>query len=329
LAALCVVVAGARQVADLLAPVALAVTLVITVFPLHGFLRRRGLPSWISTAAMMIVLLLVLTVVIGSVGLAVGRLAATLPEYSDKFTELYTQVLDLLERYGVSATQVKDAFQTIDPKSLLGTARNLLSSLGNASSLVLLLLMSLLFLTTDSIDMPRRLGLLARAKPDLVHALKSFAQRVRRYWAVSTGFGIVCAVLDTIVLAFLGVPLPFTFGLLAFVTNYIPNVGFVIGLVPPALMALLDEGPGAAIWVIVAYSLINFVVQSIIQPRFTGDAVGLNATVTFLSLVFWAWVLGPLGALLAVPLTLFVKAVFIDRDPRGRWLNAFVSDTGS
>ena len=96
-----------------------------------------------------------------------------------------------------------------------------------------------------------------------------------------------------------------------------------------AMMVQLVAGPGAAIWVIVAYSLINFVVQSIIQPRFTGDAVGLNATVTFLSLVFWAWVLGPLGALLAVPLTLFVKAVFIDRDPRGRWLNAFVSDTGS
>ena len=116
-------------------------------------------------------------------------------------------------------------------------------------------------------------------------------------------------------------------GLLAFVTNYIPNVGFLIGLVPPALLALLEGGPELMISVIVAYSVINFVIQSVIQPKVVGDKVGLSTTLTFLSLVFWAWVLGPLGALLAVPLSLCAKALLIDVDPSTRWLNPLIGDT--
>ena len=107
--------------------------------------------------------------------------------------------------------------------------------------------------------------------------------------------------------------------MLAFVTNFIPNIGFVIGVIPPALIALLDGGPGLMIAVIITYSVINFLIQSVIQPRVVGDAVGLTALLTFMSLVFWTWVIGPLGALLAVPLTLFARALLIETNPRLRW----------
>jgi predicted PurR-regulated permease PerM len=69
------------------------------------------------------------------------------------------------------------------------------------------------------------------------------------------------------------------------------------------------------------------VIQSVIQPKVVGDAVGLSATLSFLSLVFWAWVLGALGALLAIPLSLLVKALLVDVDPRARWLNPLIGDT--
>jgi predicted PurR-regulated permease PerM len=112
---------------------------------------------------------------------------------------------------------------------------------------------------------------------------------------------------------------------LAFVTNFIPNIGFIIGLIPPALMALLEGGPGLMVAVIVVYSAINFVIQSIIQPRVVGDAVGLSTTLTFLSLVFWAWIVGPVGALLAVPLSLFARALLVEADPRTRWALPLIS----
>jgi AI-2E family transporter len=106
---------------------------------------------------------------------------------------------------------------------------------------------------------------------------------------------------------------------LAFVTNFIPNIGFVIGVIPPAIIALLDGGPGLMLAVIVTYSVVNFLIQSIIQPRVVGDAVGLTALFTFMSLVFWTWVVGPLGALLAVPLSLLARALLVETDPRSRW----------
>ena len=128
-------------------------------------------------------------------------------------------------------------------------------------------------------------------------------------------FGFAVAVLDTIALWWIGVPAAVLWGMLAFVTNYIPNIGFFIGLVPPVVLALLEGGPGMAILVAALYIAINFVLQSLIQPRVVGSAVGLSGTVTMLSLVFWAAALGALGALLAVPLTLFARALLVAGDP--------------
>ncbi|WP_344341418.1 AI-2E family transporter, partial [Streptomyces rhizosphaericus] len=138
-------------------------------------------------------------------------------------------------------------------------------------------------------------------------------------------FGLIVAVIDTAMLWAIGVPGAFVWGVLAFVTNFIPNIGFVIGVVPPALIGLLEGGPSLMLWVVVLYSVVNLVIQSIIQPRYVGSAVGLSTTLTFLSLVFWAWVLGPLGALLAVPMSLLVRAVLVDADPEGHWKLPLIS----
>ncbi len=134
------------------------------------------------------------------------------------------------------------------------------------------------------------------------------------------------AVADVGALYWLAVPLPLLWGLLSFITNYIPNIGFVIGLIPPALLGLLEGGVGRMVAVVAAYSVINVVIQSFVQPKFVGDAVGLSVTLTFPSLVFWTFVLGPLGALLAVPMSLLVKALLVDVDPASQWLRPLLGD---
>ena len=144
---------------------------------------------------------------------------------------------------------------------------------------------------------------------------------------VSASFGLVVAVIDGLALYFMDVPGAFVWAVLAFVTNFIPNIGFIIGVIPPALIALLDSGPDLMVAVIVVYSIVNFVIQSVIQPRVVGDAVGLSAILTFLSLVFWTWVVGPLGAILAVPLSLFTKALLVEADPGARWALPLISGT--
>jgi hypothetical protein len=144
---------------------------------------------------------------------------------------------------------------------------------------------------------------------------------------VTTVFGFLVAVVDTVALVLLGVPLALLWGLVSFLTNYVPNIGFFLGLVPPTLLALLVGGPGLALAVIVVYSLANFVLQSVIQPVFVGDAVGLSVTLSFLSVIMWTVVMGPMGAVLAVPLTLFVHAILVGQDPDRRWARVLLAGT--
>ena len=151
-------------------------------------------------------------------------------------------------------------------------------------------------------------------------------QGTRKYFGVATIFGGIVAVLDGAALLILGIPAAGLWALLAFVTNYIPNIGFIIGLIPPAILGLLVGGPSLMIAVIVVYCVLNFIIQSVLQPKFVGDAVGLTTTVSFLSLIVWAYILGPIGAILAIPASLLFKALLVDMDPDAQWLELFLGD---
>ena len=204
----------------------------------------------------------------------------------------------------------------------------LLEILGNLAALssnLFFVITLLFFMAIDASWFPSRLRETRGRHRDLAAALSSFANGTRRYLVVSTIFGGIVAIIDTAFLAMVGVPAALVWGLLAFITNYIPNIGFVVGLIPPALLALLEGGPDLMLLVIVVYCVVNFVIQSLIQPKFVGDAVGLSVTMTMLSLVFWAWVLGAVGALLAIPLTLLAKAFLVDADPHLHWLLPILS----
>nr|WP_179464053.1 AI-2E family transporter [Janibacter alkaliphilus] len=321
-----VAIAGMRQVSSIVAPTFLAVTLLIAVYPLHKALRRV-VPSALSALVLVILLYGILASLVAGIALAAAQFATELakPTYSDTYSDLVDGAIDLLAGFGVTQDQIIDGLNSFDLTSLSGVASSAVDALTGTTSLLLFLLTVIIFLAMDAGGFPRRIDAIHRSRPDVADALVDFGTRVRKYWIVSTIFGIIVAVIDYVALLALGVPLAATFGLLAFITNYIPNVGFVLGLVPPAFIALLDGGLSTMLWVIGIYCVANFVIQSILQPKFTGDAVGINATTAFLSLVFWAFVFGALGALLAIPFTLLVKSLLIDRDPRSRWINQFIA----
>ena len=254
---------------------------------------------------------------------------AEIPQYNSKFEQLYTQSLDQLSRFGLSESTLLDQLKGINPQSIMGYVTTVLTGLQSFTGLLAVILTVLFFLMMDATGWGKRMDLGRRHHPRIVEALDAFGGGVRRYWIVSTVFGLIVAALDWAALLMLGVPLAAVWAVLSFLTNYIPNIGFVIGLIPPALMALLANAPLNALLVVVVYSVVNFVVQAIIQPKFTGDAVGVTATVAFLSLLLWSSVLGALGALLALPLTQLGKALLVDHDPQMRWLNAFISNDPS
>jgi AI-2 transport protein TqsA len=325
LAGLVIIGVGLKSTANIVGPVFLVLTLVITVSPLRAWLVRRSVPSALASVISLLAIYLLLIVILGSVVWSLYRLIATLPQYATAFTKIFDSLTKITESFGYGTEQIKQLASSFQVSSLSGPAQSLLSALTGGASLLILIIAVVIFMAFEQAGMPERIAVIRETRPHIADGLLNFAGRVRKYWIVTTVFGLVVAVLDVIALFIIGVPLALTWGVLAFVTNYIPNVGFVIGLVPPALIALLDGGVGSMIAVIAVYVVLNIVVQTIIQPRFTGDAVGISGTVAFISLIFWAYLLGGLGALLAIPATLFLKSTLVDNSVPASWVNALVS----
>lgn len=320
-----VILAGVRQVAWLIGPVFLAMVIVITANPVQTWLRRHGWPRWLAALALMIVVYAVLLGLFAVVIVSIAELATVLPQYAAQANGAVQKAIDALGKAGVGRDQMRDVASSVDVSKLVGLARTLVAGIGGIVTNVFFLLALLLFLSVEATWVEDRFRGIGKDRPWITGALQRFAGGTRTYMLVTTVFGFIVAVLDTAALYIIGIPGAILWGLLAFVTNYIPNIGFIIGVIPPALLALLVGGWVKAVIVVVVYCALNFVVQSLIQPQFVAGSVGLSTIVTVLALVFWAWLLGPLGAILAVPATLLCKALFVDIDPKAGWADALLS----
>jgi predicted PurR-regulated permease PerM len=324
-AAAFLVVAGLRSLSGIIGPVFLALVLTIATQPMRFAAERRGIPGWVGASAALVAIYAGLIGFTLAMIVAVARFATLLPSYEQQANDMRETVIDWLDSVGVGEDQIEDLVSGFDLERLVGLAGSLATGLLDVLSSLFLVITLVLFMVIDSARFSEKLRVLPSEHDAWRRALTHFGSATRRYLVVSTVFGLIVAVLDTIALAWLGVPVAVLWGLLAFITNYIPNIGFVIGVVPPAVIGLLEGGPQLMVSVLVAYSVLNVVIQSIIQPKIVGDAVGLSATLTMVSLVFWAYALGAMGALLAVPLTLFAKAFLVDADPRSQWLSPLLS----
>lgn len=316
---------GFKAIADIIAPSFLALVLVICVQPVRGWLIGKGLPSWVAALATILSVYLILIVMIVALLVCLAKLATLAPSYTDQANNLANDVVTKLKDLGVDQSQVDNVASNLDFGKLFGVATTILTSILSILSNLLFIGLITLFLAFDNANFLRVIGQVQGERPNVVSALMTFASSVRTYFIVATIFGLIVAVIDTGALYLLGIPAAVVWGLLAFVTNFVPNIGFIIGLVPPAILGLLEGGWGLAIAVIVVYCVINFVIQSVLQPKFQGDALGLTTTLTFLALIFWTFVLGPLGAILALPMTMLVKAVLVDVDPNYDWLGRMLS----
>ncbi|MFL6043693.1 MAG: AI-2E family transporter [Propionibacteriaceae bacterium] len=320
-----VLIVGLQYFAGIIGPLFLALVLTIAVQPLREAVIRRGVPRWVGSVVAMICLFAGLLALSFAIVAAGAQLVNLLGDFGPQFGNLRDQLADTMRLAGMDASRAKDVLSSFDFGKLSGFIATLLAGAAGLASNVVLILGLLLFMTLDAAGYSGVLRRMPTDRQPLADALGKFAKATRRYLVVSTVFGAIVALLDVGVLYLLNVPAPWLWGLLAFITNYIPNIGFVIGLIPPALLALLSGGWESMLLVIALYVVINAVIQSGLQPKIVGGSVGLSGTLSFLSLIFWAFVLGAWGALLAIPLTLFARALLVDVDAKSRWVLPLLS----
>lgn len=326
LAAGVVVAAGMRAIPNIIGPVFLALVLTITVNPIRGWMISRGASRAVASLAVFVTVFAIVVGLFAAAIVGIIQLVTLMPQYADQVQQELSGVQNWLAGMGVSQADIQSLFSSIDPSQIASFAEGLLSSVSGILSFVLLMIVVLIFLAVDGAVFDERMAKVRRGREPVLNALGVFAKGTRKYFGVATVFGGIVAVLDGVALLIMGIPAAGLWALLAFVTNYVPNVGFIIGLIPPAILGLLVGGPELAIAVIVVYCVLNFIIQSVLQPKFVGDAVGLTTTVSFLSLIVWAYILGPIGAILAIPASLLVKALLVDMDPDAQWLGLFLGD---
>ncbi|WP_224780586.1 AI-2E family transporter [Leucobacter sp. Psy1] len=330
LAAFFATAAGIYFARGIVAPFVLALVLVIILYPVRRGLRSRGAPDWVSSLSLV-------TLAWGAVAAGVVLVIAMTDAMIDivvshrsDMIEAQEQLQSLLTSTGLSGSFDGLLRTWFDPASLVEFLSRSAGALTGAVFAVVLVMLYATFLAFDASRFERVLGEFSVRRIATVRRLSGCASAIRRFIVVNTTFGMIVAVLDGILLAVLSVPSPLVWALLAFVTNFIPSIGFVIGVAPPALLAFLVGDWHIGLAVILGYSIINVVLQSFVQPKFVSHAVDLSLTLTFLSVIVWTVLLGPTGAILAVPLTLLARAVLLDDSETSRlarWITGDESES--
>jgi len=326
IAAALVAALGLKAFTDVVGPLFLAVVLSIVVHPVRRISHRFHLPGWVGMILSLIAVYCIVAGLVVVLLLSGAQLAGLLEESAPEFQALAGDAVDKLAELGVSQEQLQAIANGLDPGKLVDFTASLLGGLAGVLSSVSFLILLLFFTVSDAGTFASRLGEISPAGQRLAAAFQLFAHGSRKYLGVSTVFGAGVALFDFIALVLLDIRYAWLWALLAFVTNFVPNVGFIIGLIPPTILALVDHGPKTAIAIIVIYCVLNIIIQSVIQPRVVGMVVGLSGTLSFISLVVWTSIMGAVGALLAVPATLLVKALFVDVDPDHRWMQSLLSN---
>ncbi|MGI9822980.1 AI-2E family transporter [Agromyces sp. Marseille-Q5079] len=319
-------VIGLAQIASIVAPVFLALILTICAQPIRVILERRGVPRGIATGAV-IVALIALVVVFGyAVLVALSQFAALLPQFAPEIHAWIAGLGTWLSSIGVDSSEITAALGSFDVGQVAQVVWGVVGGAVGVTTTLVIIFTMLLLMPMDASLLPAVLRKIEPHRPLFVQSLRDYASNVRRYMVVTTALGVAQGVINWVVLEFLGVPGAFIWGLLSFICSFIPNVGYFIAIIPPIVFGALVGGWPTVIAVIVLYGIVNAGVQSVVQPRVVGNAVALSQSITFFSVLFWAIVLGPTGAILAIPLTLLVRVMLIDTNPRMPWVRPLLGD---
>jgi AI-2 transport protein TqsA len=297
-ASIFVVLSGIRASASILNPILLAAVITITVLPIPGNLKKRGLPGWLSLVLSILLVVAILLLVIGTIFFSVTKLATELPVYLAEGSE---QAAEDLSSTGITTIQIDQVTTSIGPiaQGALTAVMNILVTFGLALVIFFFMISAALALPT-----PSRMGL--DPSSSIIKRVTEITGDVRKYMTVLTGINFLVGLGDTIFLLFMGIPYAVLWGLLAWFMGYIPSIGFMIALIPPVLLAYAMYGFQTAVIVAVGYILINGGIQNFIEPKIMGDKLKVSPLIVFIGLFIWGYLLGGIGAILAVPMTMLV-----------------------
>lgn len=323
MAAFIVVVAGMKAAEAMLVPFFLSLFIAVICSPPLGWMHKKGVPNGVAIVLVIAAVVIVGVLVGAVVGSSIQSFRQDLPEYQARLVELSGGAREFLTGLGISisAQQWKDS---VNPSAALAIAGNTLASLGNVMTNAFMILLTVIFILAEEVGFTEKLRSAAGdEKQKSLEAIARFTHSVNRYMAIKTSLSLLTGVTIIGWLWVQGVDYAVLWGLLAFFLNFVPTLGSILAAIPAVLLALVQLGVGDAVLTAVGFLLVNVVVGNALEPRLMGKGLDLSALVVFLSLVFWGWVLGPVGMLLSVPLTMTVK-IALESFEDTQWLGVML-----
>lgn len=321
---LVIILAGIRFAADIVVPFILSLFIAVVLNPVVQLLVRWRVPRGLAVTLLITFIIMVAVLLLSYLGTSLNELARTLPQYRSSLVVPMENLQPWLQRFGLEVS-VKELGKYIDPNAAMTLVTGLLTQLTNAMSSIFLLLLTVVFMLFEVPQLPAKMQQMMVRPVEGMAAIQKAIDSVSHYLVLKTAISLVTGLVAWAMLAALDVRFAFIWGMLAFALNYIPNIGSVLAAVPPILQVLVFGNVYDALVVLAGYLAINMVFGNILEPRIMGRGLGLSTLVVFLSLIFWGWLLGPVGMLLSVPLTIIVK-IGLENTQGGQHIAVLLSD---
>ncbi|MFA6597261.1 MAG: AI-2E family transporter [Ignavibacteriaceae bacterium] len=317
-AGLVIIIAGINVAQSVVVLFLIAFFLALLGAPPVLWLKAKRIPSGFAVMIVMAILISILLLIGAQIGTSVSGFSNELPLLQTRIRE---QVLDfsvLLTSKGIVGTE-KFFLEYFNPEAIMGLTAGLLTGLSSVLSDLVLILLTVTFILLEVSSFPVKLRAILGDPKQVFPRFTEFVVDMKRYMVIKTIINLVAGILITVWMYILGVQFPVLWGFLAFLLHYIPNIGAIISAIPAALLAFVQFGIGSATLVIVGNILVGFIIGNVIEPRLMGRKFGLSTLVVFISLIFWGSLLGFIGAILSIPLTMTLKFAF-ESNESTRWI---------
>ena len=323
IAAIFIVLAGLKAAINILVPFLLSIFIAIICNPLIKKASEYKIPKVVSITLVIVIIVTVGLSLAGLVSKSLNELMGLIPQYKQELDGQFVWLTEKLARFNIKIS-TEMLIKYFDPAEAMGLATTMLTSLGGVMANSFLIIITVIFMLFEAPSLPTKLHLAFDDPERKIRQIDRFVTSVNSYIAIKTMVSIATGIIVSFMLWMFGLDFYLLWGVLAFLLNYIPNIGSIIAAVPAILLAMIQLGLGEAGAIALIYLIINTIMGNVVEPRYLGRGLGLSTLAVFLSLIFWGWLLGTVGMLLSIPLTMIIK-IGLEGSEGGRWFSVMLS----
>lgn len=332
-AAIVIILAGIKLAAEIVVPFLLALFIAIICSPIIKAMTTRRIPHWLAMVLLFVLISLIFFSLLGLINSSAREFTQSIPQYKTLLSERVNDLMALSQRFNLPVYFSKETIQeNFDPSVIMNFVSRILLNFSGVVSNVFVLVLVVIFMLSEAPTMKHKFAVVMSSKPNDVEKEERHINRILQgvigYLGIKSITSLLTGLSVFILLEVCSVQYAILWATLSFLLNYIPNIGSIIAAIPIIVQALLLNGFGIGFGVTVGVIAINMIIGNILEPKMMGQRLGLSTLVVFLSLLFWGWLLGTVGMLLSVPLTMAIK-IALESSPNTVKYAALLGDVES